>query len=309
MNSKNLVICDGEEGYAKALGMFFMRKKELTLQVHVCSNADSAIAVGKETHVDLLLADRQSVKEIQKQIKAPAVFLLGAGESGEKGLEYPLLYKYQSGERILGEIVQECAELFSSERVAGRGAGGRDQKIIGVFSPVHRIGKTSYALKLGEEMAEFKNVLYLNLEIFGGRDGHFEQRRQNMADVLYYARQEKGNLGLMLTTLVCHRGNLDYIGPMPVSEDVKSVDGKEWVKVIRQILEQSIYEILILDIDEGIPGLYALLEICTEIHMLISGDPYSQAKIRHFENELSLLGQEAILQKILKRDGHEGVKV
>lgn len=309
MKSKNLVICDSEEEYAKALGMFFMRKKELMLQVHVCSNPDSAISVGKEIHADILLADEKNAKEVQEHVKAGAVFILSTGETGGKEIMYPVLYKYQEGEKLLGEIVRECAELFSTDHVVRGAAGRKDQKVIGVFSPVHRIGKTAYALKLGEEMAELKNVLYLNLEIFGGKDGHFEQSRQNMADVLYYARQEKGNLGLMLTTLVCHRGNLDYIGPMPVSEDVKSVDGTEWTKVLKQILEQSIYEILILDIDEGIPKLYQLLRFCTEIHMLMSEDKYSQAKIRHFESELSLLGQEDILQKIVKKSVRKGVRV
>lgn len=37
MRSKNLVVCDTEEEYAKALAVYFMRKKELMLQVHVCS--------------------------------------------------------------------------------------------------------------------------------------------------------------------------------------------------------------------------------------------------------------------------------
>ncbi len=309
MKSKNLVICDSEEEYAKALGMFFMRKKELMLQVHVCSNPDSAISVGEEIHTDILLADESSVKEVQEHVNANAVFVLSAGETEKKTLMYPVLYKYQEGERLLGEIVRECAELFSAEHIVRGAAGRTEQKVIGVFSPVHRVGKTTYALKLGEELAEFKNVLYLNMEIFGGKDGHFEQSRQNMADVLYYARQEKGNLGLMLTTLICHKGNLDYVGPMPVSEDAKSVDGEEWTGVLKQILEQSIYEILILDIDEGISKLYQLLGFCTEIHMPVLEDEYSQAKIRHFENEASLLGQEDLLRKILKKPACKGVKV
>ena len=35
------------------------------------------------------------------------------------------------------------------------------------------------------------------------------------------------------------------------SEDVKEVSGTEWAGLFRKILEQSIYETLILDIDEG----------------------------------------------------------
>ena len=83
-------------------------------------------------------------------------------------------------------------------------------------------------------MAATENVLYLNLEIYGGIGGHFEEGEQTLADVLYYARQEKGNLGLLLTTVVKHRKNLDYIVPMPVTEDVKSVKAEEWLMLIRR---------------------------------------------------------------------------
>ena len=56
MKSRNLVVCDTEEEYAKALAMFFMRKKELMLQVHVCSSVGHAEALGKELRADILLA-------------------------------------------------------------------------------------------------------------------------------------------------------------------------------------------------------------------------------------------------------------
>ena len=169
--------------------------------------------------------------------------------------------------RICGLEASENESIYKG----GRKQGG---KIIGIFSPVHRIGKTTYGLKLGEEMAATENVLYLNLEIYGGIGGHFEEGEQTLADVLYYARQEKGNLGLLLTTVVKHRKNLDYIVPMPVAEDVKSVKAEEWLMLIRRILEQSIYDVIILDLDEGISGVYELLRACTKIYLLYTQDLY-----------------------------------
>lgn len=303
MKSKNLVICDTEEGYARALGIFFTRKKELMLQVHICSHPKCVISVAKEMKVDILLITADCIKEVQEKIKAEAVFILGGGESCMAVSDYPVLYKYQSGEKLLNQMVKECPELFDSGNIVRNAVVDKKKKIIGIFSPVHRVGKTAYALKLGEELAQSENVLYLNLEVFGGTGGRFEQNGQTLADILYYARQEKGNLGLMITTLIGHKGNLDYVCPMPVSEDMKSVRGSEWAKLMKQILEQSIYETLILDIDEGIPELYCLLEICAEIHMHVLEDEYSKAKIQHFEGEMSLLGHEDILKRIVRKGG------
>lgn len=41
-----------------------------------------------------------------------------------------------------------------------------------------------------------------------------------------------------------HSENLDYIVPMPVSEDIKEIDSEEWIRLIQKIIEQSIYEIV-----------------------------------------------------------------
>jgi len=303
VRSKNLVICDTEEEYAKALAMFFMRKKELMLQVHVCSSISHAEVLGKELQADILLTASEYAGKAQEKVRAEKVFVLSTGRKSAETSEYPALYKYQSGEKMLSCIIRECAELFDMEDMVQGVSGNKKHKIIGVFSPVHRIGKTEYALKLGEMLAETENVLYLNLETFAGMGGHFDPGGQTLADVLYYARQEKGNLGLMLTTLVCHRGNLDYIQPMPVSEDLKEIHGPEWALLANKILEQSIYETLVLDIGDGIPELHKLLKSCTEVHMPVREDKYSKGKLLQFEHEMNLLGQEDVLKKIIRKGG------
>ena len=304
MRSKNLIICDAEEDYAKALAAFFLRKKEMMLQVQVCSSIEHAAFLGEKLRADILLVSPEYAPEVRQKIDAEKVILLSAGNMHGEYQELPVLYKYQPGEKLLNSIIRECAEIFEAGDVVRGVCGNRQQKIIGVFSPVHRIGKTAYALSLGEDLAESENVLYMNLEIYEGLGGHFEQNSQTLADVIYYAGQEKGNLGLMLTTLVCHRGNLDYIQPVPVSEDIKGIRGTEWGELANKILEQSIYDTLVLDIGDFIPELYKLLKCCTELHMLILEDEYSRAKILQFEQEMHLLGQEDILKKIIRKGGN-----
>ena len=51
--------------------------------------------------------------------------------------------------------------------------------------------------------------------------------------------QEQSNIGTVLTTIVRHSENLDYIVPMPVSEDIKEIDSEEWIRLIQKIIEES----------------------------------------------------------------------
>lgn len=95
---------------------------------------------------------------------------------------------------------------------------------------------------------------------------------------------------------------LDYLLPARVSEDVKSVAPGDWLGFIRQILEQSIYDVLILDLDEGICGVYEILRLCTEVHVLTIKDTEAKAKVRQFEEELRLLGYDDVRRKLITKE-------
>ena len=294
MGSKSLVICDPEENYAQALAFYIMNRKGIHFQVQVCSEIQHIQAA------DLLLISDFYPDEERKCVNAGKIILLtGKGNCSQ---ETDVIYKYQSGEQILDDILKSCEEVYAENELFFSSALKKKGKIVGVFSPVHRIGKTAYALELGENMAASENVLYLNLELYGGIGGHFEKGGQTLEDVLYYARQEKGNLGFMLTKVVKRKGNLDYILPVPVSEDIKQIRAEEWIFLLKQIAEQSIYETVILDIDEGIRDVYELLNVCTEIHMMVDDNPYSKAKMEQFERELTLLGYEDMMAKIMHKE-------
>ena len=56
------------------------------------------------------------------------------------------------------------------ERIKTRG-------MIGIYSPVHRIGKTRFAMNLGQKLSEKAPVLYLNLEGYSG-GGYYLPRKQ-----------------------------------------------------------------------------------------------------------------------------------
>ena len=294
MGSKALVICDPEESYAQALAFYIMNRKGIHFQVQVCSEIQHI----QET--DLLLISDYYPNEDRKSVNAGKVILLSG--NGNYGQREDVIYKYQAGEQILDELLKLCEEVYTEDELFFSSAVKKKGKMIGIFSPVHRIGKTTYALELGESMAASENVLYLNLELYGGIGGHFEKGGQTLEDVLYYARQEKGNLGFMLTKVVKRKGNLDYVLPVPVSEDIKEIRAKEWIYLLKQIAEQSIYETVILDIDEGIRDVYELLNLCTEIHMIVDNTSYSKAKIDQFERELTLLGYEDMLAKIMHKE-------
>ena len=302
MVSRNLGICDQEERYAAALAHFFMKTKELALGVQVCNSVAQALRLQEESPIDILLIGSGYPQEERQKVRAESVFVLTQSEDVAHEMHEKLINKYQSGEAILRDVIEQCQESVEPGNFFLGTVKKEKVRIIGIFSPVHRSRKTGYALRLGKDLAKTYNVLYLNLEMYGGIGGHFPEIGQTVADALYYSRQEKKHLRAALAGMVKHMGPLDYLLPMRMSEDLKAVKIEEWMRFIEQIASQSIYEVLILDIDEGIRGVYELLRMCTEIHVAVIKEEVAQAKMFQFEEELHLMGYDDVRHKMIKKN-------
>ena len=260
------------------------------------------MAIQEKEKIDFLFISSEYPEDSRKQVKAGMVFVIAPErEVALENREVPI-YKYQPGDQILAEMIRQCSISGDEKQIFLKITGKKNCRVIAVYSPVRRIGKTTYAIRLGRKLAKEANVLYLGMETYGGEGGHFPEGTQTLADVLYYARQEQSNIGTVLTTIVRHSENLDYIVPMPVSEDIKEIDSEEWIRLIQKIIEQSIYEIVILDMDEGVRDIYRVLRICNEIHMLTIDEPVAEAKVEQFEAELELLGYEDVRRKIIRKE-------
>ena len=207
MSSKNLVICDREQEYAAQLAGYLSGKKELALQVKLCSSPEQVEAIRREMAVDILLADESITFTEGALTGVSKVILLSAASTGTEGM-VSRIFRYQSADDIYTHLIEALAEGGMGElwniRKKERG------KLIGIYSPVRRIGQTGFALNKGIEMAKTSNVLYINLETYAGIGGYFpEEGKRNLSMLLYYAKQESGNPGLLITTLVKRMNELD----------------------------------------------------------------------------------------------------
>ena len=304
MESKNLVICDPETKFASAFAQYLTRQTELAVRVRTCSDISYVLAIQEKEKIDFLFISSDYSKESRKQAAAGMIFVITSEREVNLDNREIGVYKYQPGDQILAELIRQCSVSGNDRQIFLKTSGKKNCKVIAVYSPVRRIGKTTYAIRLGKKLAKEANVLYLGMETYGGEGGHFPEGTQTLADVLYYAKQEQSNLGIVLTTIVKHSEGLDYIVPMPVSEDIKDITSDEWIGLIQKIMEQSIYEIVILDMDEGIRNIYQVLRVCNEIHMLTIDEPVAATKVEQFESELELLGYEDIRRKIIRKEQH-----
>lgn len=217
MVSKNLVICDSEEGYAQALAMYFMRKKELAAEVQVCSTVTQVMELEKRRRFIFVFVGRVCKGGERKTSGGENIL---ADDRNGRGRWRKSVYKYQSGEKIVEDMIRICG-LEASENESIYKGGRKQEEKSSVFFAGSSDRKDDLRAETGRRDGSHRKCPVSESGNLRRNRGHFEEGEQTLADVLYYARQEKGNLGLLLTTVVKHRKNLDYIVPMPVAEDVK----------------------------------------------------------------------------------------
>ena len=177
----------------------------------------------------------------------------------------------------------------------------KEGKVIGIYSPIHRIGKTNFAIHLGREIAKSEAVLYLNFEPFASGTYFKKESVGNLENLLYSANQEYQNLGLTISAMAGQIEKLDYINPMPIMEDLFKVSGNEWKEIIARILEQSIYSTIILDLSDGIRDLFSILSFCDTVYTLYIDEPTSLGKLKRYTDNLIRTGYDCVLEHTIQK--------
>ena len=291
MSEKNVVICDREVRYANGLGENIAEREDLAVKVYVCSSFERVLELEQAKKIHIFIVDEEIAYAQRTQIDANQVFVLAKGKVADLGEEEWAIGKYQCADEIIRQVFEFYVDR-TKENVM-RCMNKERARMVAVYSPIHRIGKTSFALALGKECAKSKKVLYLNLEEYAGMEASWDTS-MNLGDLLYYLRQGNGNLGIRLQSAVRENEGLDLVPPIPIVLDLKEVTREEWEALITELLENSLYEMVILDVGESVQGLFPLLELCDRVYMPVLDDEISRQKLKQYQDNVEQLKLEKL---------------
>ena len=291
MSDKNVVICDREIRYANGLGENIAERDDLAVKVYVCSSFEHVLELEQAKKIHIFIVDEEITYAQRTQIGANQVFVLARGKVADLGEEEWAIGKYQCADEIIRQVFEFYVDR-TKENVM-RCMYKERARLVAVYSPIHRVGKTTFALALGRECAKSKKVLYLNLEEYAGVDAS-QDVSMNLGDLLYYLRQGNGNLGIRLQAAVKEDEGLDVVPPIPVVLDLKEVTWEEWDALITQLLENSLYEMVVLDVGESVQGLFPLLELCDRVYMPVLEDENSRRKLKQYQDNVEQLKLEKL---------------
>lgn len=286
-----------KEGYMSCLVGYLCRKGRGMLETRLFSSLDMLVTCAEAGKIDVLLAGEEVVEEIRGlEGKVAKIMLLSEGNEVKEGTGYYLLFKYQSAQEIVKEVLEQIAE---DDTIAFTKAFPSKRRVsfVGVYAPFGGSGVTEYALSLAGRLAEKEKVLYVSFEQFHSLDflqntGKDAVSYRGMSEVIFYLKQRKEKLALKLETVVVSKERTDYIFAVEDYRDLYSLNSEDIRHFLEVLSQQADYETIIFDIGCLSEAMLYLMEHCDSLYM-----PQAETKQQK--------SKEAAFWRLLHRENHE----
>lgn len=173
-----MAVYDVDPFYADRFADFVNQKEKVPFTVMAFTTLERLKNYAMEHEIELLLINSTVPKEEIDRLGAARVVTLADGETVPVDGQYPSVYKYQATDNIMREVMAcYCVGAIQPALTAIGNVGD----IIGVYSPVNRCLKTSFALTAGPAsvqkitgaLCKLRRLLRTGKAVWGRAQGGF----------------------------------------------------------------------------------------------------------------------------------------
>ncbi len=294
---KILALYDNDQHYSERLGRFLESRSELPFRVCRFQDPEKLRQFSDRHGIDVLLSDEHCAREARDFCSPREVICLR--ENGGTDPEDGSIYKFQSGEGILRELLKHYAATPVPERQ------GRARLYL-IFSPLGRIGKSCFALTLARLLARECPTLYLSLEENAAFAANQTLRHSGtLSEALYYHKQNMLDTARLQSLLYDAEG-LSYIPPVRNPEDLSALSQGELSSFVDILRSSTAFNALVVDTDSLISRAAPLFPLAEKILIPVREDSASRQKLARFEEFLSharlLKEPERMIRLLLPQD-------
>ena len=299
MKTGILAICDSDQDYAQNLMEYISEKDGMPFKTIAFTKAESLLEYAKSRHIDILLISNLAMDERMEACDIEKIILLSPGEIFSKYKRYSSIYKYQSTEKIIREILDYYADICQEEGVVFAAPG--NASLIGVYSLEETEKRTLISIALSKIYGRENTVLCLCMEEFSILPVLMEREyTADLSDLMYYYKQSPANLHVRLQSVIEHYQGFAYIPPPAFSEDLRKIQTEEWIGLIQAIDSFGIYDYIILGISPMLESPFEILSQCQTVYVPFSDTYLSNSRMKIFEKYLLTSEREALLNQIVK---------
>ena len=304
---KILTIYDEDELYCKRLSLYLRQNTKLPFQIYPMSTPERLEEFLKKKNSDLLLLSEKNAKSLHFSPKSGRTLYLTEESPLSKKKKENSIYKYQSADRIMREILLQYGELALLE---SNGQGRAD--IFMIYSPLGRSGKTALAYEIAQVLGKNRQTLFLSFSESGSAykqssdspgisslKSNEAKERVCLTEALYHFKENTLS-PLIIKALSYDRGSYSTILPVRSPEDIQSISSRELALFLDKLAEDAGVSALVLDTDCSLSKYLDCFPQCKKIFMPILPDIISKEKLAFFRNYLKKNLAEEILEKFVQ---------
>lgn len=306
---KILAVLTDEIKYAERLCGYCNSRKSLLFTAVPFDSIKSCSDFSKRHNIELLLADNKFIRgdsgynggeAVFSDIRASRVISLDAdydfgrafADSDRSTISG--VSKYQPAEMLLRDIMQGCDD---TDMFASGNALPHQARVIGVYSPIGRCGKSSFAMTLCRVLSKRHKTLYMCLEEFSCLGNmNMEENVHGMSDAVYHMKQGTLNSQRLYAVIHSYCG-IEYIPPISNAEDTDAVSGEDYVRLTECILRNSLYDAVVIDMNRFAGEASEISEICDIVYMPVPEDNASRTKAEAFSEYLRQHDSRGLYEK------------
>lgn len=292
------VILHPDSDYGKRLSDFWNQRKSLGFPVYAFSALEAFRAFRARAPIELLLFSEHFADEMQGLLGQSMAILLSedgfVNERHVNALPIPAVFSYRPADVMARQVMQ----LYAASHPSALSPVQRsDCEILGIYSPIHRCGKTTLALSLGLARATQGKTLLLSLEDYAGVYARIAPDAAESLSELLFAHCSGSYSWASLQSHLFAFGALDLLPPVRCAEDLSLLPAEELASLLQRLARESGYRSMILDLGAFGRRALELLELCDRIFMPVLSDPLSALKLSSFQEYLRQSGREQLLEK------------
>lgn len=295
MAKYNLIIADSIKEYMDRLAKYLISRESDKFIVNTFTNKKYIKEYLKINKVDIFLVSPDILDETFNLDNVVVTILNIADLIPSKFVDFPYINKYKPGNIIANELIRIFAEYSEDEIVEEDIQSNKE--IIGVYSPIGGVGKTTIAIAIAKSLAvRGKKTLFLSMEQNASYNFFLKkENKYNFSDFLYYLKQNDKKLLMKVQSFrnVDSNSGIHYFSPPICYNDLNEINVKEWSYLFNYIRDKSSYSRVIIDFSSHLSERNIdILNLCNKIILIVAKDPLSVEKIDTMNRNLDAIGKQ-----------------
>lgn len=283
LNNGLIVLLDSDTAYSSCLCEYINIHTSLDYETMTFSQIDVFLDFSVNKQIDILLVNEDIFSSLPLyKISFLNLFILSEtnfDSTIEKdSYTFNVFFKYQSMQGLLHKIMSH----FSLDRHNYAAfAINHTSKLIGVYSPIKRCGKTSFAIALATAYSGKTPTLFITFDEYACDYLSMSKDKKTISELMFYLLDNSSNTINHLDSIVCTINGLDIIPPAIYPDDLRHLASDTLISFLSQ-LKNTKYTHIIIDFANTLFDIVPLLNLCDKVYMPVVDDDISRKKLSDF---------------------------